>query len=68
MIRRRRHRDWRHQDDEIPVLSPNILAALTATMGEEAKEEELEGVRQRQLGVKVDKEQERKEIQRSWTG
>ena len=29
-------------------------------MGEEAKEEEMEALRQRQLGVKVDKEQERK--------
>ena len=48
------------RDDQTPVLSPSVLAALTVSMGEEAKEEEMEALRQRQLGVKVDKEQERK--------
>ena len=51
------------QDNQTPVLAPNILAALTVTMGEEAKEEELVGLAQRHLGAKVDKEQERKRLE-----
>ena len=48
------------QDDEAKILPPRLLEALTTTLGEEAREEELVGVPQRQLGAKVDKEQERK--------
>ena len=51
------------QEAEAAVLPPSLLQALTVTMGEEAKEEELSGVRQRQLGVKVDKEQERRRLE-----
>ena len=45
------------------MLTPSLLRALTITMGEEAKEEEMVGVPQRQLGVKVDKEQEKKRLE-----
>ena len=51
------------QDDEATVLSPSLLEALTVAMGEEVREEELVGVPQRQLGAKVDKEQERKRLE-----
>ena len=36
---------------------------MTVTMGEDVREMELVGVPQRQLGVKVDKEQERKRLE-----
>ena len=38
------------QEDEATVLSPSLLEALTVTMGEEVREEELVDVPQRQLG------------------
>ena len=51
------------QEDEAAVLSPSLVEALTVTMGEEVREEELVDVPQRQLGAKVDKEQERKRLE-----
>ena len=58
------------QEDEATVPSPNILEALTVTMGEEVREEELVDVPQRQLGARVDidndnldKEQKRKMLE-----
>ena len=55
------------QEDEATVLSPSLLEALTVTMGEEVRVEELVDVPQRQLGARVDidndnldKEQKRK--------
>ena len=51
------------QENEGAVLPPSLLQALTVTMGEEAKEEELVGVAQRHLGAKVDKEQVRKRLE-----
>ena len=57
------------QEDEATVLSPSLLEALTVTMGEEVREEELVDVPQRQLGARVDidndnldKEQKRKRL------
>ena len=47
------------QEEEARVLPHGLLAALTLAMGEEAREEELVSVPQRQLGVKVDKRQEK---------
>ena len=58
------------QEDEATVLSPSLLEALTVTMGEEVREEELVDVPQRQLGARVDidndnldKEQKRKMLE-----
>ena len=51
------------QEVEATVLSPSLVEALTVTMGEEVREQELVGVPQRQLGIKVDKEQERKRME-----
>ena len=52
------------QEDGATVLPPSLLEALTVAMGEEAREEELKGVPQRKMGVKVDKEQERKRLEK----
>ena len=49
-----------NQAEETGILSPILLEALTSAMGEEAKEEELVDVPQRKLGLKVDREQQRK--------
>ena len=49
-----------NQAEETGILSPILLEALTSAMGEEAKEEELVDIPQRKLGLKVDREQQRK--------
>ena len=41
-------------EEHSPSLSPEFLASLSASLGEETSEEELVGVKQKQLGVKVD--------------
>ena len=53
--------DSHEEEQHAPVLPPHLLAALATTMGEEeVVEAELQGVPQRQLGVRVDQEQRRR--------
>ena len=47
-------------EEEEGVLQPQLLAALSAAQGEQVREADLVGMTQRQMGIKVDLEQQRK--------
>ena len=48
-------------DEEPPlVLAPHLLAAISTTIGEEAREEEMVGVPQKVLSLQVDMERRRR--------